>query len=80
MGRGERSWPRCTISSRFAGIFRALLLLAREPIAFGPTESALSARNLLQARQLCEAWDEDAEACRRGEHAVQTGFSKESAA
>lgn len=43
--------------------FPRTLLLAREPVAFGPTETVLSARNLLHARQLCEAWDEDADVC-----------------
>lgn len=54
--------------------FPRTLLLAREPVAFGATEAVLSARNLQRARQLCEAWDEDAEICRRGEHEAQKGF------
>lgn len=51
--------------------FPRTLLLAREPVAFGPTEQTLSARNLLRARQLCEAWDDGAEVCRHGGHELQ---------
>ena len=43
--------------------FPATLLLAREAIAWGPTEAALSAANRLRARMLSEAWDDDAEIC-----------------
>lgn len=45
--------------------FPQTLLLAREALAFGPTEEALSARNRLRARVMAEAWDEGAEACHR---------------
>lgn len=41
------------------------LLIAREPIAWGPTEAALSAENLEVARRMSEAWDEAATACGR---------------
>ena len=44
--------------------FPDTLLLAREAIAWGPTEEALSAANRLRARMLSEAWDDDAEICR----------------
>lgn len=44
--------------------FPQALLLAREAIAFGPTERALSADNRLRARVMAEAWDEAAPACR----------------
>ena len=43
--------------------FPETLLLARELIAWGPTEQALSAANRLRARQISEAWSEDAEIC-----------------
>jgi zinc/manganese transport system ATP-binding protein len=43
--------------------FPETLLLAREKIAFGPTEQVLSAANRLKARMMAEAWDEDAPAC-----------------
>jgi len=45
--------------------FPETLLLAREPVAWGPTAEALSAQNRLRARMMAEAWDEDAEACIR---------------
>ncbi len=40
--------------------FPQTLLLAREPIAWGPTADVLTEANLLRARQMPEAWDEDA--------------------
>ena len=43
--------------------FPDALLLAREPVAWGATEEVLSAENLLQARLMCEAFDETAAAC-----------------
>jgi zinc/manganese transport system ATP-binding protein len=39
------------------------LLLAREPVAWGPTRDVLTAENLSKARRMCEAFDEYAEAC-----------------
>ncbi len=45
--------------------FPQALLLAREPVAWGPTSQVLSADNLMRARRLCEAWDEDAAVCHR---------------
>jgi len=42
-----------------------VLLLAREPIAWGATSEVLSARNLLSARRLSEAWDDRAAPCER---------------
>ena len=48
--------------------FPQTLLLAREAIAWGPTAQALSPINLLRARQMAEAWDEQAPWCER--HAV----------
>jgi zinc/manganese transport system ATP-binding protein len=43
--------------------FPQTLLLAREPVAWGPTGDVLTADNLLKARRMCEAFDEDAAAC-----------------
>lgn len=46
--------------------FPRALLLAREVIAWDETERVLSADNLLKARAMSEAWDEDAAICARG--------------
>jgi zinc/manganese transport system ATP-binding protein len=43
--------------------FPRTLLLAREPVAWGPTREVLTADNLDKARRMCEAFDEAAEAC-----------------
>ncbi len=43
--------------------FPSSLLLARELVACGPTATVLSAENLLRARAMAEAWDEQAGAC-----------------
>lgn len=43
--------------------FPSVLLLAREPIAWGPTNEALCDENLLRARAMVEAFDRDAEIC-----------------
>ena len=43
--------------------FPETLLLAREPVAWGPTADVLTPENLLKARRMCEAFDEHAEAC-----------------
>jgi zinc/manganese transport system ATP-binding protein len=43
--------------------FPNALLLARELVAAGPTARVLSAENLLKARAMAEAWDEQADAC-----------------
>lgn len=51
--------------------FPQTLLLARELVAWGETDAVLTAENLSKARQLCEAWDEDAEICERNEHEAQ---------
>jgi len=45
--------------------FPEALLLAREPIAWGPTEQVLSAANRLRARMMAEAWDDTAGPCAR---------------
>jgi zinc/manganese transport system ATP-binding protein len=44
--------------------FPEVLLLAREPVAWGATREVLTADNLLKARRMCEAFDEEAAACR----------------
>jgi zinc/manganese transport system ATP-binding protein len=43
--------------------FPEALLLAREPVAWGATADVLTAENMLKARRMCEAFDEQAEAC-----------------
>jgi zinc/manganese transport system ATP-binding protein len=43
--------------------FPETLLLAREPVAWGGTQEVLTAANLLKARHMCEAFDEQAAAC-----------------
>lgn len=45
--------------------FPDTLLIAREPIAWGPTSSALQAEQLLAARRVSEAWDDDSPICER---------------
>jgi len=43
--------------------FPETLLLARGAVAWGPTTQVLTAENLLEARRMCEAFDEGAAAC-----------------
>jgi zinc/manganese transport system ATP-binding protein len=43
--------------------FPETLLLAREPVAWGATADVLTPANMLKARHMCEAFDEQAEAC-----------------
>ncbi|TPW27636.1 ABC transporter ATP-binding protein [Martelella alba] len=43
--------------------FPNTLLLAREMIAWGPTQEAMSRSNLLKSRAMAEAWDENAKPC-----------------
>jgi zinc/manganese transport system ATP-binding protein len=43
--------------------FPETLLLAREPVAWGPSASVLTAENLARARHMCEAFDEEAALC-----------------
>src|ERR1700710_2126525 len=43
--------------------FPETLLLARTPVAWGATAEVLTAENLLEARRMCEAFDETAAAC-----------------
>ena len=43
--------------------FSQTLLLARRCVAWGPTAEVLHAENLFRARQMAEAWDDDAPAC-----------------
>lgn len=55
--------------------FSHTLLLAREPVAWGPTERVLTPRNLARAQSLSEAWDEDAAICGRAGTAAAVGHS-----
>jgi zinc/manganese transport system ATP-binding protein len=43
--------------------FPETLLLAREPVAWGKTTAVLTPDNWVKARRMCEAFDEQAEAC-----------------
>ena len=43
--------------------FPETLLLARTAVAWGPTAQVLTADNLLAARRMCEAFDDDAHPC-----------------
>jgi zinc/manganese transport system ATP-binding protein len=43
--------------------FPQALLLAREPVAWGATPEVLTADNIVKARRMCEAFDEQAQAC-----------------
>ena len=43
--------------------FPETLLLARGPVAWGPTAEVLTAENLLVALRMCEAFDDSAAAC-----------------
>jgi zinc/manganese transport system ATP-binding protein len=43
--------------------FPQTLLLAREPVAWGPTATTMTADNLLRARAMAEQWDEDPVVC-----------------
>lgn len=45
--------------------FPRTLLLARDPVAWGATDTALSAENRLRARRMAEGWDADAAVCDR---------------
>ena len=49
--------------------FPKTILLAREPVAWGPTAQVLTADNLARARLLSEAWDEEAAICDGARHA-----------
>jgi zinc/manganese transport system ATP-binding protein len=44
--------------------FEQVLLLARERVAWGPTAEVLQAEHLFKARQMAQAWDESALACK----------------
>ena len=43
--------------------FPETLLLAREQVAWGPTADVLTSDNLMEARRMCEAFDDSAAAC-----------------
>ncbi|MCB4802221.1 zinc/manganese transport system ATP-binding protein [Methylobacterium brachiatum] len=53
--------------------FPTTLLLAREAVAWGPTARVLTPENLARARNLSEAWDEDAAVCVGPKPAVALG-------
>ena len=46
-------------------IFPQTLLMAREAVAFGPTETVLTGENLLRARRMVESFDSHAAPCER---------------
>lgn len=46
--------------------FPETVLLARQPVAWGKTAEALQPENLLKARRMNEAWDDDAPWCEKG--------------
>jgi zinc/manganese transport system ATP-binding protein len=50
--------------------FEQTVLLARELVAWGPTAQVLTEPNLQRARELAEAWDDQAEICRTDEAAA----------
>jgi zinc/manganese transport system ATP-binding protein len=43
--------------------FPHTLLLARAPVAWGPTREVITPENMLKARRMCEAFDEHAHEC-----------------
>jgi zinc/manganese transport system ATP-binding protein len=45
--------------------FPHTLLLARDPVAWGPTADVLTDAHLARARAMAEAWDDRAAACAR---------------
>ena len=62
-------WERRTVLAATHDIelvrayFPQVLLLAREPVAWGATREVLTPENLDRARRMCEAFDEAAETC-----------------
>jgi zinc/manganese transport system ATP-binding protein len=57
-------WPCCTTWTRCACTSTQTLLLAREPVAWGPTAEVLRAEHLFRARQMAEYWDEARRGCK----------------
>ncbi|TAH40789.1 MAG: ABC transporter ATP-binding protein [Betaproteobacteria bacterium] len=53
--------------------FPTCLLLAREPVAFGPTPQVLTETLLARARRLSEAFDDHAPECHREQEGIQAG-------
>ena len=49
-------------------LFPRTLLLARDPIAWGPTDKVLTPDHLARTRRLTEAWDENSRACEGPAH------------
>lgn len=52
-------------SAQISSHFPQTLLLAREVVAWGNTEQAMSAAHVQRARAMAEAWDDDAPMCER---------------
>ena len=48
--------------------FTETLVLARGPVAWGPTAEVLTPENLLVAMRMCEAFDDSATACAEDGH------------
>ena len=66
------TFSRCTNRTVLAAIhdlelvkanFPEVLLLAREPVAWGRAHEVLTPENLSKARRMCEAFDEEATEC-----------------
>ena len=55
--------------------FPETLLLARGPVAWGPTADVLTADNLLAARRMCEAFRRRRRRLRRRRHAIAGGLT-----
>ena len=55
--------------------FPETLLLARTPVAWGATADVLTAENLLEARRMCEAFDESCRRLRGGRSALAGGVN-----
>ena len=60
--------------------FPQTLLLAREGLAFGPTQQVLTPAHLQRARQLAERWDDAADWCHREEGPALAGADAPSGA
>jgi len=58
-----RFGARSVLLVGLALIVAGLGLLARAPVAWGPTPEVLTPENLLKARRMCEAFDDEAHEC-----------------
>lgn len=65
---GERRTILCVLHDldQVRTHFPHALLLARQPVAWGPSSDVLSPANLARARRQCEAWDDAAAVCAQG--------------